>query len=126
MDVFVFLLMDEWIGILVNIIVNIGFMFMVILGNVLIFFSFVFELFLCIIVNYFLFGLVLIDFGVGFVVYLLYIFVMLSVYDDFVLYCIILVIYSILVFFLVGVLFFYIVLIGLDRCLVICLYLWYR
>lgn len=96
---------------------------MVILGNVLIFFSFVFELFLCIIVNYFLFGLVLIDFGVGFVVYLLYIFVMLSVYEDFVLYCIILVIYSILVFFLVGVLFFYIVLIGLDRCLVICLYL---
>lgn len=125
-DVPVLSLTDERIGILVNIIANIGLMFTAILGNVSILLSFVFEPFLRTTANYFLLGLALTDLGVGLVVHPLYISVMLSVYDDSVPHCTILVIYSISVSFLAGVSFLYIALIGLDRCLAICLHLRYR
>ena len=125
-DVPVLSLMGERVGILVNIIANIGLMFTAISGNVSILLSFVSESSLRTTANYLLLGLALTDIGVGLVVHPLYISVMLSVYSNSVPHCTILVIYSISVSFLAGVSFLYIALIGLDRCLAICLHLRYR
>lgn len=111
--------------ILLNVIFNIGFMFIVVVGNILIIFSFMLVLFLCIILNYVLFGLVLIDFGVGFIVYLLYILVLYWVYKNVIFDCNIVIVYSVLMIFFVGVLLLYIIFIGLDWFLVIWLYLRY-
>jgi len=118
-------LTGERVGILVNIIANIGLMFTAILGNVSILLSFVFASSLRKTSNYLLLGLALTDLGVGLVVHPLYISVMLSVYANSAPHCTVLVIYSISVSFLAGVSFLYIAMIGLDRYLAIRLHLRY-
>ena len=118
-------LIGERFGILLNIIANIGLMFTAILGNVSILLSFVYVSYLRTTTNYLLLGLALTDLGVGLVVHPLYISVMFSVYASSLPHCTVLVSYSIWVSFLAGVSFLYIAVIGLDRCLAICLHLRY-
>ena len=118
-------LIGERVGLLVNIMANIWFMFTAILGNVSIVLSFVFVSSLRTTSNYLLLGLALTDLGVGIVVHPLYISVMLSVYANSEPRCAVLVIYSISVSFLAGLSFLYIAMIGLDRCLAIRLHLRY-
>jgi len=124
-DVPVLSLVGERVGLLVNIITNMGFMITAILGNVSILLSFVSVSSLRTTSNYLLLGLALTDLGVGLVVHPLYISVMLSVYTNSVPQCTVLVIYSLSVSFLAGVSFLYIATIGLDRFLAIRLHLRY-
>ena len=124
-DVPVLSLVGERVGLLVNIIANMGLMITAILGNVSILLSFEFVSSLRTTSNYLLLGLALTDLGVGLVVHPLYISVMLSVYTSSVPHCTVLVIYSISVSFLPGVSFLYIAMIGLDRFLAIRLHLRY-
>lgn len=124
-DVPVLSLVGERVGLLVNIITNMGLMIAAILGNVSILLSFVFVSSLRTTSNYLLLGLALTDLGVGLVVHPLYISVMLSVYTSSVPQCTVLVIYSLSVSFLAGVSFLYIAMIGLDRSLAIRLHLRY-
>lgn len=124
-DVPVLSLVGERVGLLVNIIANMGLMITAILGNVSILLSFEFVSSLRTTSNYLLLGLALTDLGVGLVVHPLYISVMLSVYTSSVPHCTVLVIYSISVSFLAGVSFLYIAMIGLDRFLAIRLHLRY-
>ena len=122
-DVPVLSLVGERVGLLVNIIANMGLMITAILGNVSILLSF--EFVSSYVTNYLLLGLALTDLGVGLVVHPLYISVMLNVYTSSVPHCTVLVIYSISVSFLAGVSFLYIAMIGLDRFLAIRLHLRY-
>jgi len=124
-DVPVLSLVGERVGLLVNIIMNMGFMITAILGNVSILLSFVLVSSLRTTSNYLLLGLALTDLGVGLVVHPLYISVMLSVYTSSVPQCTVLVSYSLSVSFLAGVSFLYIAMIGLDRFLAIRLHLRY-
>lgn len=124
-DVPVLSLVGERVGLLVNIITNMGLMIAAILGNVSILLSFVLVSSLRTTSNYLLLGLALTDLGVGLVVHPLYISVMLSVYTSSVPQCTVLVIYSLSVSFLAGVSFLYIAMIGLDRFLAIRLHLRY-
>ena len=118
-------LIGERVGILLNIIANIGLMFTAILGNVSILLSFVYVSSLRTTTNYLLLGLALTDLGVGLVVHPLYISVMFSIYASSLPHCTVLVIYSLSVSFLAGVSLLYIAMIGLDRCLAIRLHLRY-
>lgn len=109
-----------------NIFANIFLMLTAILGNASILVSFVYVPSLRSASNNLLLGLALTDLSVGLLVHPLYIFVLLSIYQDFTLHCNVLAAYSIATSLLGGVSLLYIIAIGTDRYLAMRLHLRYR
>lgn len=95
-------------------------------GNLLIIISIFCFLVLCLMVNFLFFGLVIVDFGVGVVLELLYIIVLFKCYMVLFVSCILVVFFIFVLLFLVVIFMFVVMVISLDRYLVIYFYLRYK